>query len=747
MNIRSAMLRSAVAAGALGSSGIVQAQGTAEPQPQSQPQPRTPPQEERDRIGRDNIVVEGYLPREEGLSTPQSALPLLDTPQTVTVMEDELLEEQGRHTLRDALRNITGISIQAGEGSVPGGGDAFSVRGFSAREDVLRDGMRDIGMYFRDPFNNQRIEVTKGPASAFAGRGNVGGTINLISRYPVLDDGASVDFTVGTDNLYRATLDSNFILSQDLGAAIRFNAMVNSNDVPGRDVTRNRRWAINPSIAIGIDTDTEFSLHWMHLEQNDIPDYGVPNVRNLTFVNDPNVGGPAPVRRSNFYGYSNDYYDITADVVTARLDHVFNDWLSLRSQARYGRVHNDSIVSAPLFQATETIINPGTQVFGRAKPRDQVDQIAISQTNLTALLGPPSFQHTLVAGVEFVNESMRNRRRLDTDGPLMSLSNPVLQPAPVIPYQGTRARLDVDSIGAYLFDTIELGERFRIVAGLRFDAIDTRVRSFDDTGLFPGYVIDLSSTDREWSYNAAFVWKPTPSSSVYLAYGTSFEPSGRVEVVLLAGRSNAPPVTPAALNADPERTDAWELGGRVELLGGRATLAAALFQLSRDNARTPGANPTDPAVLFNGTQRARGFELNFVGQLAPGWNMLAGYTYLDAEIRTSAVPSEIGQPLDNSPRHSAALWTSYQITPEFQIGGGIQHVGSRLSGRPVGFFTVRVPAYTVGDLFAEYRFSPNARVRVNVMNVTNEYYFQSFFSNHSIPAPARSASATLTVDF
>ena len=170
------------------------------------------------------------------------------------------------------------------------------MRGFSAREDVLVDGMRDVGNYFRDPFNTQRIEVTKGPASAFAGRGNVGGTVNLVSRRPVLDDGASVDLTAGTDNLYRATLDSNFILSRDLGAAIRFNAMANSNDVPGRDYTRNRRWAINPSIAIGIDTDTELSLPWLHLEQNDIPDFGIPNVRDLSLANSPFARPPGAGR-------------------------------------------------------------------------------------------------------------------------------------------------------------------------------------------------------------------------------------------------------------------------------------------------------------------------------------------------------------------------------------------------------------------------------------------------------------------
>jgi len=734
-----------MAAGAFGSASAAQGQAAAQPQPQ--PQPEAPAREEGPgRQSGEDIVVRGYLPREEGLSTPQSALPILDTPRTITIVEDELLEEQGQRTLRDSLRNIAGISIQAGEGNPPGGGDSFSVRGFSARDDVLRDGMRDVGNYFRDPFNNQRIEITKGPASAFAGRGNVGGTVNLISRYPVLDDGASLDLTVGTADLYRVTLDSNFILSRDLGAAIRFNAMANSNDVAGRDVTRNRRWAINPAVAIGIDTGTELSLHWLHLEQDDIPELGIPNGRQLSLAGTPFAGRPLPVRRSNFYGYSNDYYEVIADIVTLRFDHEFNDSLSLRSQSRYGRATNDSVIHGPIVSGAPTTIDATTTVFGRAKMRDQVDQLWINQTNLTWAFGSEAVWHTLVAGFEFSRETAENRRRLDANGPLQNLFDPVLQAAPVIPFNGTRARQDTDTQAFYLFDTIEIGERFRVLAGLRFDNVESRVRGFDDSGLAPGFVTDLSIRDSNLSYNLGLVYKPTPSSSLYIAYGTSFEPSGRVEVVQLAGGNNNPPVTAASLGFEPEQSRAWELGGRIEMLGGRATLSAALFQIDRNNVRTTGSGPADPAIALDGAQRSRGFELQLVGELAPGWNLLSGYAWMDGEIRRSSIAGDVGRRLDNLPRHSFNLWTSYQLTRQLLIGGGLQHVGSRNIGRP-GFLLVTAPAYTVGDLFAEYRLSDHARLRINVNNVTNEYYFQSFWQDYSIPAPARSASATLTLDF
>ena len=739
--IRAQLVRAARAGGSIGAALL--AHGAAAAQETTPAQPAQPAEESESRDP--SIIVRGYR-TDEGLSTPQSVLPILDTPRTVTVVEDKLLEQQGRRTLRDSLRNITGLSFQAGEGNPPGGGDAFSVRGFSARDDILVDGMRDVGNYFRDPFNARRIEVTKGPASAFAGRGNVGGTVNIITRVPQLETGASVELTAGTANLFRGTIDANVLLDEELGAAFRINAAAHSADEPGRDFVRNRRWAVTPSVALGLDTDTRLVLSWLHTEQDNRPDFGIPNGRQLSLAGTPFAGRPLPVRRSNYYGYSNDYFDVVADVVTLRFDHEFSEVLSLRSQSRYGRAHNDSVIHGPIVSGAPTTIDATTTVFGRGKLRDQVDQLWINQTSLTWAFGPDSFHHTLVGGVEISSESAENRRRLDANGPVRNLFNPALVAAPVIPYNGTRARQDSDTLAFYLFDTIEIGERFRVLAGLRFDDTQTRVRGFDDSGLLPGFVTDVSVSDSNWSYNLGFVYKPTPESSLYIAYGTAFEPSGRVEVVQLAGGGNGPPVTAASLGVEPERSAAWELGGRVELFDGRATLSAALFQIDRDNVRTTGSGPADPAIALDGAQRSRGFEVQLVGEFTPEWNLFMGYSYLDGEIRRSSLPGDVGRRLDNLPRHSLSLWTSYQFTDRLLIGGGFQHVGSRNLARP-GFLLVTVPAYTVFDAFAEYRLSERIGLRLNVLNLTDEYYFQSYWQDYSIPSAGRSASLAVTFDF
>ncbi|VXC59085.1 TonB-dependent receptor [Sphingomonas sp. AX6] len=695
------------------------------------------------------VVVTGeYLT--DDLSLPQQVLSPLDTPQSVTVVEDDLMSEQGRRTLRDAMRNITGVSFQAGEGNPPGGGDAFNVRGFSARDDIFVDGIRDPGNYFRDPFYAERIEVTKGPASAFAGRGNVGGTVNIVTRQPILSNRVGGEIGVGTDNFYRATADYNYVVDTDSGIAVRLTAMAHSADEPGRDQVFSRRWAVAPSIGFGIGGDTSFIVNYLHLEQDDRPDFGLPNGRNLSLAGSPFGGVVAPVDRDNFYGYSTDYRDVRTDTVTGRFEHQFGETLSISNVTRYARVDNEQVASAPRFVGNVTTLTPATLAVGNRKPRDQTDQLFINQTNLTAEFATGALRHTVVAGVEYVDESNENRRRLDANGPNMNLFDPAFLFAAPIAYNGTRARTDVETLAVYLFDTVELGEQWKFVGGLRHDRVKTRARGFDDIGIAPGFVTDLLRTDNKLSGNAAIVFKPTPASSLYVAYGTAFEPGSGAEIVQLAGGNNNPPTTAANFNVDPETSRAWEAGGKIDVMDGALNLSAAVFQITRDNARTPGVNAGDPPVVLDGEQRVRGLELQAVGRITPRWNIFAGYTYLDGEVTKSNRAFEVGQRLDHTPEHSANLWTSYAATDALTIGGGVQHVSSRTSDvrqSATANITITAPAYTVFDAFAEYKINEQFGLRANVYNIGDRDYFYSFASGQSIPAASRSATLTLTMGF
>jgi len=728
--LRGGLIASATAM-ALGA-GLAHAQGDSQ----------TPPSD-----AKDTVVIDGFGVPE--LSSPKHTQPILDTPQTVVVMSDALLDEQGRRTLRDSLRNITGVSIQAGEGNPPGG-DSMKIRGFSARDDIFVDGLPDNGNYFRDPFNAESIEVTKGPASAFAGRGNVGGTINIVSRQPQMDDFAEIELAAGTDNLYRATLDYNIVLSEDAGIALRLNAMAHDADEPGRDVVKNSRYAFAPQVAFGLNGDTRVTLSYLYMSQDDVPDYGLPNARNITLAGSGLEGRVAPVETSNFYGYSTDYRNLDVNMLTARMTHEFSDMARLRVQGRYARVHNDTVISAPRFVGAVTTLDAATQAVGNRKPRDQTDELLVGQADLTLAFDAGGLAHTLVTGVEVSNERTENLRRLDANGPAVNLFNPVLQAAAPIPYNGTRAIVSTDVASAYVFDSIELGPQWIVNGGLRYDSVNTRVRGVVDPGFtVAGYATDLTADDGEFSGSVSLVYKPFETASLYAAWGSGFETSGRADIVQVAGGNNAPPVTAANFNVDPETSQSVEVGTKWDVFES-LQLAAALFRIDKTNARTPGVNPGDPPVVLDGEQRVEGLELSAVGTVLPGWNVIASYSWLDGEVTKSNNAFERGQRLDNLPEHSASLWTSWRINNQWMVGGGVQYVGERISDvrtGPTANLQIAAPEYATLDAVVEWEVTDTVQLRLNLQNLTDETYFQSFSSAQSIPGAARSAILSLDLSY
>ena len=200
-------------------------------------------------------------------SSPKYAEPLLDTPQTITEVPRRVMDEQGITTLRDALRNVAGISLAAGEGGAQG--DNLTIRGFTARNDLFIDGMRDFGSYYRDPFDLQEVEVLQGPSSVTFGRGSTGGVVNQASKTPNLDRFISGDGDFGTDLTRRGTLDLNTPVGQS--AAFRLNLMGDENNIAGRDVAENRRYGFAPSLALGIGTATRWTFSYLHQKRTTFP--------------------------------------------------------------------------------------------------------------------------------------------------------------------------------------------------------------------------------------------------------------------------------------------------------------------------------------------------------------------------------------------------------------------------------------------------------------------------------------------
>jgi catecholate siderophore receptor len=661
-------------------------------------------------------------------SSPRYTAPLRDIPQTIQVIPREVIEAQGATTLRDVLRNVPGITMQAGEGGVPAG-DNLSIRGFSARTDIFIDGVRDMGGYSRDSFNVEQVEVVKGPSSAGAGRGSTGGSVNLVTKVPMLDERRDVNVTGGSDAYKRAEVDLNEPIDPVSGTALRLSAMWQDAGVPGRDVARNELWGFAPSVSVGLGHPTQVTFGYMHLGQDNVPDYGVPWVPAANTALPAYADRPAPVDTSNFYGLrARDYERIDTDVVTLMVRHDAPG-SSLRNLSRFGRTRRDSLITAPRFAG-----NNGTDIRRTDwKSRDQIDGIFSNQTDWTSRFSTGRADHALVTGVEISREQDINHTRVET-GPAAPDTD-LFRPNPDDPYVGALARNGAKAEGIattaalYAFDTLRLDDRWELSGGLRWDAFNLDYLSVNAAAAETRF----DRTDYMLSWRSGLVFEPAPGGSVYVGAGTSLNPSAE-------GLS----LSTNTADLAPERTRNVEAGTKWDVAGGRASLTAAVFHTEKTNARTPGVNPGDPPQVLQGRQRVRGVELGLAGRLTRWWNVLAGFTGMSSRITASNTAEQEGNALAATPRRSFNLWSTFDLPWEVQVGGGVQFMDTVFSNANN---TREAPSYWLVNATAAWRASQRLTLRANGRNLGNAAYVDRVGGGHFIPGSSRSATLSADVEF
>ena len=279
---------------------------------------------------------------------------LLDTPQSVNVIPAEVIREQGVSTLQDALKNVPGITLNAGEGGTHG--DLVNLRGFPAGDDYFLDGLRDTGLYTRDTFDYESLEVLKGPASTLFGRGTTGGAINQVSKAPQLYPVMDFALTGGSNAEMRGTADVNYILSDllDDTAAVRLNLMGQRNNVVGRNFARTQKWGAAPSFAYGLGTDTVWTLQYLHEQEDSIPDSGIPFL----------FGAPAPVDHRSAYSLpADDRFKTDVEIVTGKVTRKFDEVFSISEQMRYGSYWFDSRQTNPIYGSANCFATPASPYY------------------------------------------------------------------------------------------------------------------------------------------------------------------------------------------------------------------------------------------------------------------------------------------------------------------------------------------------------------------------------------------------
>jgi len=668
---------------------------------------------------------------------------LRDTPRIITVLPSDLLEEQNTRSLKEALRNIPGISLQAGEGNPPGG-DQLKIRGFNARDDLNVNGTRDLGNYFRDPFYIDQLEVVKGPNSAFSGRGSAGGTVNFVTKKPQREAFGRAEVSLGTDSLVRTTLDLNRPIDDNSG--VRLNLMAHDADLPGRDLAEETRYGIYGAYTWGFSGRTRVDLDLLHTRQDDRPDAGLPLDRTNVLGNGGQL--PAGLNYDNFYGHLDDYKKVNVTQIGATVQHTLGSGTVLRNQTRVSRVSNDSITSSP------RIVNP-TTARGDTKPRDQDDEGFNNQTDVLVSFQTGSVQHDLVTGVEVAKYSYENNRRRDTNGPSTSLYNPaqrVLGSARPV-YDGSVYRFETEELGLYVLDTLKLSDQWELNLGGRWDKINAKATRRGFTGAGAVNNTTHEREDSEFSYSLGLVYKLEPRTSLYAALGSAYNISGTFDRnnVQLAGGGEFENIVGAGFSTPPEKMQAFELGAKWTL-GDSLDLNAAVFRTQVTDGRFPAGvagGVTIPDVEYN----INGFELLAAGNVTKAWRLYSGYTYLTSKVTSSpSNPFAVGQGLGGTPKHSFNVFTTYDLNSTWTVGGGLQHVAKQTSGvQPgaTGNLQIEIPGYTVADVYVTYKFNPKTQLRLNLYNAFDKRYISQLAEGggQGIPGAGRQLIATLRHDF
>lgn len=690
--------------------------------------------------------------------SPKITAPLLDTPKSVSVITSDTLRDAGIFSLADAFRTLPGITLEAGEGGKPIG-DRPRIRGVEAMSDIFVDGIRDAGGQSRDVFALEQIEVIKGPGSAFTGRGSTGGSVNLVTKSARMQDFAVATATAGTDATRRITTDINKVIGDNV--AVRLNALYSKNDVAGRDVVGGSRWGVAPSLAFGLQGPRRAMIDYYHFQSDDLPDMGLPY--NRTVVGGVAYGAVLEGHDDDFYGLVNrDFRDTRADIGTLRLEQDIGDRFQLTNATRFGRTSNAYVATNP----DDSKGNVANGFVARlTKNRNTETETAANTTNFSGEFDFAGMSHSLLAGLELSNETTHNQGYVisgpgltagaglplitgtagcnagNVGAPSAYNCAPLDQPNPYDPWEGTVTRSPnftdtrVHTAAYYLFDTIDLSDRWSLNLGVRHDdyrnvAVATTVSGAATTQT------PLRNEASFWNYQAGLVFKPTANSSLYAAYGTSSNPSGE-------GAGDGSTLAANTIDLDPEENRSYEVGAKASI--GRLNLAAALFRTEKTNARETDAGGV---LSLIGEQRVDGLELSVSGKITPKWSVFGGYTWQDAVIVDAGfvggAPSpNTGNAFPNTPQHAASFWTTYEISDRFSVGGGGSYMSMRYAN-PAN--TYSVPAYVRLDAMGSWRLTDRVDLRLNIQNLTDERYAERPYATHMYVVAA-GRSALLSANF
>ncbi len=693
--------------------------------------------------------------------------PLAEVPANISVLTKTQIEDSGYTDLREILDAQPGITLGTGENG-NAFGDRYIIRGQEARSDVFVDGMRDPGMSVRESFAVEQVEISKGPNSSFAGRGTAGGAINSVTKQATTDyDFTKISTGVGTDRHTRVTLDANHVFSDNF--ALRANVLYGYEEVPDRAPTDRERKGVALSGLFKLNDKTDLIIDYYGLRAEDNPDLGSYLLGTL-----PNR---KPAKHVPVYAQEQDFQKSDVDTLTARLKFKIAPDLRVTNLTRLGQTENGYVVTGAR-GSTTGVNNPGgvyaTTTLSTHNGWQEVDYFA-NQTNLFWDTNIAGMKHEFIFGLEFTDHKVLNgvyritnsgQNCITGGGAVLNAwcasdanGNAVNGLDNLMNRQIAKGNWDQDwrakTVSASIMDTVDLNEQWTAFAGLRYDRTNISLTTQNaTTGVQTG---DYDYTEGMWNGHLGITWKFRPDANVYFTYATAQDVNGgESDVGTSGGYGGLITYNGQVAGAEPEKTENLELGTKWNLMDGKLLATAALFRIVKSDVME-GANYGIAGTFNTGKNRVLGIEFGLAGNLTSKLSAQAGVTFMKAKVLDSFTANNEGKTLSNFADTTASAQVRYQATQKIGFGTAVKYEGKKYAGQPdtaaaynaSGQYSQPVPAYTVWDLFADYRIDKQTKLRLNVGNIFDKDYYLAAYRSGSFlyKGDARNARLTLNYEF
>ncbi len=656
-------------------------------------------------------------------SSMRTDTPLLDTPQSVSVVTQDQIRDQNITKMEEAARYVPGVNVQMGEGHR----DQVTIRGMTngsaagTTSNFFIDGARDDAEYIRDFYNIENIEFLKGPNAMAFGRGSPGGAINRVSKFADGSQKRRVILSGGSFENRRAELDVGDRVNDKF--SLRLNSMYQKSN-SYRDHIGFERYGFNPTATIDLSEATKLQVGYEHFDDDRSVDRGIPAQNGI----------PYKTNYSTFFGYPNQNEANTKiNSFYGIITHDFDATLQLKNSARYTANHKFYRNVVP-----GTITTSGNLNLSAYQVENGRDNFT-NQTDVTKKFEVGSVKHTALFGTEITTQNSTKVKHTGifsngTSSTTVPLSNPVSYNSVTYNTLADNNRSKVNVLAGYLQDQAEINEYVQLTTGLRVDRFEVHLRNYINNQNF-------SRIDTMVSPRAGLVIKPQKSVSLYSSYGITYAPSS-------GDQFDSSSVTTNTLK--PEKIQNYEVGAKWDVTP-KLNLSAALFQLDRSN--TPAIDPNGSGyVVLTGESRTRGIELAATGKITDKWQTIASYAFQDAAI-TSAIKKSsttssnysTGNKVALTPHNTFALWNKYDFTQKFAAGLGIINQSGQFAD--AGNST-RLKGFTRFDGAVYYKINPSYRLQLNVENIFDHDYIQTAHSATNIlPGSPRVFKAALIADF